>query len=237
MPSLRTYILTLALPLSLATVGASNAAAQLTPQKPQPSPESEAETRARLARRGAGLTVGNWDVRGLEPPDGVSVSNTPLFSAWVRKGLDKRIALENGLSLWRRQQNLPASGGIGGSPAEQVQSWIFAQTTAVRFFPFTDAGARFEPFVLAGAGFSLGVDDRQTESGGVLGGATGRDGLQFVPGFSAQAAAGAEFMLGESFGVTGGTRYQWTRFFQEFGGERTYQGPVYEAGLTYKFRY
>ncbi len=27
----------------------------------------------------------------------------------------------------------------------------------------------------------------------------------------------------------------WTRFFQEFGGERTYQGPVHEVGVRYRF--
>ena len=46
-----------------------------------------------------------------------------------------------------------------------------------------------------------------------------------------------ELRFSEYFGITGGARYQWTRFLQDFGGERTYQGPSYEVGFTYKFRY
>ncbi len=204
---------------------------------PKPDPETEAESRARLARRGAGLTVGSWDLRGLDVPDGVEVSTLPMFSAWFRKGLDARLALENGVGVWRRVQSTPATGGIGGTAAEEVQSWVVAQTTAVRFFPVTDAGARFEPWLLGGAGFTIGIDDRETDGGGILGGSTGSDGVALVPGVSLQGGAGAEWLLGESFGLTGGARYQWTRFFQDFGGARTYQGPVYEVGLTYKFRY
>lgn len=212
------------------------AAAQVAPDRPR-DPETEAEARARLARRGAGITVGSWDLRGIDVPSGVDVSTMPMISAWFRKGLDARLALENGIGVWRRVQRTPATGGIGGTAAEEVQSWVIAQTTAVRFFPWTDAGARFEPWVLGGAGFTIGIDDRETDGGGILGGAAGGDGVAFVPAVSLQGGAGAEWMLGESFGLTAGARYQWTRFFQDFGGERTYQGPVYEVGVTYKFRY
>ena len=57
------------------------------------SPEAEAEARAKLARRGAGLIVGTWDLRGIEAPSGVEVSTLPLFGGWLRKGLDQRLAL------------------------------------------------------------------------------------------------------------------------------------------------
>lgn len=213
------------------------AAAPLTAQVIRPAePESEAETRARLARRGAGLTVGQWELRGLEPPTGVEVSTMPMISGWLRKGLDARLSLENGVGVWRRVQTVPPTGGIGGTAGEEIQSWVVAQTTALRFFPFTDAGARVEPFVLGGAGLTLGIDDRETTSGGLLGG-SGTSGIAIVPGFSLQGGAGVEWRFAESFGLTAGARYQWTRFFQDFGGERTYQGPVFEAGLTYRFRY
>lgn len=198
---------------------------------------TEAETRARLARRGGGVTIGSWQLRGIEAPAGVDVSTMPMFSGWLRKGLDARLALENGISIWRRVQNVPPSGGIGGTSGEEVQSWIIAQTAAIRFFPFTDAGAAFEPYVLGGAGFTLGIDDRETEGGGVLGGATGASGVAMVPAVSLQGGLGAEYRFGESFGLAAGARYQWTRFFQDFGGERTYQGPVFEVGLAYRFRY
>jgi hypothetical protein len=198
---------------------------------------TEAEVRAQQARKGIVLTVGSWDLRGIEPPATVEVSTMPMISGYFRKGLDKRIAMENGVGVWRRVQTIPPTGGIGGSPGEEVQSWVVAQTTSLRFYPFTDAGARFEPWLLGGAGVTLGIDDRETEGGGILGGAAGGTGVAIVPGFSLQGGAGVELRLGESFGLLAGARYQWTRFLQDFGGERTYQGPVYEAGFSYKFRY
>lgn len=216
---------------------AGSAPSPVHAQARRDSTESDAETRARLARRGAGVTIGSWQLRGIEVPAGVDVSTMPMFSGWMRKGLDARLALENGVSVWRRVQSVPPSGGIGGSAGEEVQSWIIAQTTAVRFFPFTDAGAALEPYVLGGAGFTLGIDDRETEGGGLLGGATGASGVVMVPAVSLQGGLGVEYRFGESFGLAGGARYQWTRFFQDFGGERTYQGPVLELGLSYRFRY
>lgn len=199
--------------------------------------ESTAETRARLARSAAGIVVGPWELRGVEPPSGVEVSTMPMFSGYLRKGLDMRLALENGIGVWRRVQTTPATGGIGGTPGEEVQSWVVAQTTAIRFFPVTDAGARFEPWILGGAGFTLGIDDRETNGGGILGGSAGGTGVAMVPGLSLQGGVGTEWWFAQSFALNAAARYQWTRFLEDFGGERTYQGPVYELGITYKFRY
>jgi hypothetical protein len=199
--------------------------------------ESEVESRARLARRAAGLSVGPWQLRGVDAPSGVDVSELPLISGFMRKGLDARLALENGVSVWRRVQTSPATGGIGGTPGEEVQSWVIAQTTAIRFYPATDAGATVEPWILGGAGFSFGIDDRDTQGGGLLGGSTGSSGLVLIPGFSLQGGAGVEWWFSDALAMNVSARFQWTRFFQEFGGERTYQGPAYELGMTYKFQY
>lgn len=236
-PRRLTLLSTITMLAVLATLPAAGLSAQVPGGDRKPDAESEAEARARMARRGAGLTVGEWDLRGIETPAGVEVSTLPLFSGWLRKGLDARLAMENGIGVWRRVQTVPPTGGIGGTPGEEVQSWVVAQTTAIRFFPFTDAGARFEPWVLGGAGLTIGIDDRETEGGGILGGSAGGSGVAFVPGVSLQGGAGVEWFFAESFGLTGGARYQWTRFFQDFGGERTYQGLIYEVGLSYKFRY
>jgi hypothetical protein len=224
--------LTAAIVLALALT-----AGELTAQDSTKSDETAAEARARLARKTAGIVVGPWELRGIEPPSGVEASTLPMFTLFMRKGLDARLALENSIGVWRRVQKIPATGGIGGTPGEEVQSWVVAQTTAVRFFPVTDAGAKLEPWVLGGAGFTLGIDDRETSGGGVLGGSSGGAGVAIVPGFSLQGGAGAEWWFSESLALNVGARYQWTRFLQDFGGERTYQGPAYEAGLTYKFRY
>lgn len=216
---------------------ASCVALPLAAQDTTKTPESEAEARARVARRAAGLTVGTWEIRGLEVDPSIEVSTLPLITGFLRKGLDARLALENSVGVWRRVQSIEATGGLGGTPAEEVQSWVIAQTTALRFFPVTDAGSRFEPWVLGGAGITIGIDDRETDGSGFLGGAAGGSGVAMVPGFSLQGGAGAEWWFSPSFALNVGARYQWTRFLQDFGGERTYQGPAYELGLTYKFRY
>ena len=192
------------------------------------NPETEAEAQARLARRAAGLTIGMWDVRGIEPAAGVDVSTMPMFTGFMRKGLDARLALENSIGVWRRVQT---------TASEEVQSWGVAQTTAIRFFPATDVGAAVEPWVMGGAGISLGIDDRETSGGGLLGGSTGSSGIQIVPGFTLQGGTGVEWWFSQSLALNVGARYQWTRFLQDFGGERTYQGPSYDLGLTYKFQY
>ncbi|MBX3134106.1 MAG: hypothetical protein KF689_12065 [Gemmatimonadaceae bacterium] len=201
------------------------------------SGETAAEARARMARRAAGLLVGPWDLRGITPPNGVEASTMPMITVYLRKGLDARLAMENGVGVWRRVQTTPPTGGLGGTPGEEVQSWVVAQTTNIRFFPATDAGATFEPWLLGGAGFTLGIDDRETSGGGILGGSAGGSGVGIVPGFSLQGGVGAEWWFSNSLALTLGGRYQWTRFLQDFGGERTYQGPVLEAGFTYKFQY
>ena len=227
------YIRFTAALLALGLVSADVAGAQDSTK----STETAAESRARLARRAAGLIVGPWELRGIEPPSGVDVSTLPMFSGFIRKGLDARLALENGIGVWRRVQTTPATGGIGGTPGEEVQSWVVAQSTAIRFFPATDAGATFEPWILGGAGITLGIDDRETNGGGILGGSSGATGVAIVPGFSLQGGVGTEWWFSQSLALNVGARYQWTRFLEDFGGERTYQGPVYEAGFTYKFRY
>jgi len=41
----------------------------------------------------------------------------------------------------------------------------------------------------------------------------------------------------DALGLAVSTRYQWIRFFQEFGTQQTYQGPVIEGGITYRFQF
>lgn len=215
-------------------VSADVAAQRQAPPEPK---ESEEEIRARMARRAAGLTVGHWELRGVEPATGVEASTMPMITAFWRRGLDARLALENGVGVWRRVQRSPEQGGVLGGPAEEVHSWVISQTTGIRFYPVTDAGARVEPWVLGAAGITLGIDDRETRSAGPLGSAAGGSGVAIVPGFSLQAGAGAEWWFAQHLAANVGARFQWTRFLQAFGGERTYQGPLLEAGLTYKFQY
>lgn len=201
------------------------------------TPESELERDARLARRGAGLRGGIWDVRGLTETSGVSYSRTPAFEGFFQKGLDKHLAWENSVGFWRRTQRIPGSGGLGGTSEQHVDVYVVPTFTALKLFPFTAPANRVEPYFEGGAGFGLGIEDRQTSgTGGLLGGG-GSSGTQIVPGFGFKGGTGVDFRFSRAFGVTFGARYQWMRFFQELGSERTYGGLGYDLGLIYRFQY
>jgi opacity protein-like surface antigen len=198
-------------------------------------PESDVERNARLARRGAGLHVGTWDVRGLSEPDGVSTSSMPLVDGYFRKGLDQHLALETTVGLWRRTQTVRQSGGVlGGGGEDRVTSYIVPQFTSLMLFPFTQPSQRVEPYLSGGAGLALGIDDRQTTAGGLFG---GESGTAMTAGFGFQTGTGVEWRLSKAFGLTAGARYQWIRFLQDLGGDRTFRGFGLDGGVTYRFQY
>jgi hypothetical protein len=207
-------------------------APELTAQQDQ---QSDAESLARLARRGAGVRVGLWDVRGLNEVSGASYAETPLFEGYFQNGLDRHLALQNSVGVWRRSQEIVQSGPLG-STAESVKSYVVPMFTALRFFPLTGPDQPFEPFIEAGAGISLGIDDRQTTSGGPLGLGSG-NGIAMILGFGFKLGVGAEWRFSRPLGVAVGGRYQWVRFFDAVGGEKYYRGFGGEAGLTYRFQY
>ena len=202
-----------------------------------PTPESQLERDARLARRGAGLRGGVWDVRGLTETDGVEYSRTPAFEGFFQKGLDKHLAWENSVGFWRRTQRIASTGGLGGASEEHVDVYVVPTFTALKLFPFTVPANRVEPYLEGGAGFGLGIEDRETSGAGGLLGAGGSNGTQIVPGFGFKGGAGIDLRFSRAFGVTLGARYQWMKFFQDLGGERTYGGMGYDVGLIYRFQY
>ena len=121
-----------------------------------------AEQRVKAMRRGAGLRVGMWDVRGLAEVSGARVSETPLFEGYFQKGLDLHLALENTISVYRREQRLMRPGGIGGGTVEEkVAAYVVPQFTSLKLYPFTRPEQRFEPFIAGGAGLAIGIDDRE----------------------------------------------------------------------------
>jgi hypothetical protein len=197
------------------------------------------ERRVKAMRRGAGLRVGVWDVRGLGEVSGARVSETPLFEGYFQKGLDLHLALENTVGVYRRMQRLTrTSGGIGGGTVEEkVAAYVIPQFTSLKLYPFSRPEQRFEPFILGGAGLTIGIDDREnSESGGLLGGG-GESGIGFVAGFGLKGGLGIELRFSDAFGAAAGGRYQWVRFFGELAGERTYRGLGADVGLTYRFQY
>jgi hypothetical protein len=189
------------------------------------------ERRATRWRRGAGVGAGTWAVTGLTEVSGATYSVTPAFEGYMRRGLDRHVVLETGVGVWRRSQRASSASG-----EETVDTYVIPMTTAVRLFPFSDPDDRLQPFAALGAGFTIGVDDRNTVAGGLLGGGSG-GGTQLLLGFAAKGGTGLELRLGSAFGLNAGVGYQWVRFFTEVGNERTFKGLQAMGGLTYRFQY
>lgn len=206
-------------------IGATATAQTKTPAD-STARSTELEHRVQSARRGGGLRAGPWRLNG-DATNGVTTSSTPAFEGYYRTGLDLHVVLENSVGVWRQRQGTSASGGLLGSSASNVDDYVIPQFTSVVFYPFTTPTDRFEPFLRGGIGFALGVEDPQNGSGGI----------SLTPGFGTTGGAGVEWRATEALGVAISARYQWVRFFQQFGGLQTYQGPMLEAGITYRFQY
>lgn len=199
--------------------------------------ESEDERRARLERRGAGISAGVWDVRALTEVEDVDYSTSPSIEAFFAKGLDLHLALENTLGLWIRTQRSVSSDGLGGTTEETIRSYIVPQFTSIKLYPVSRPMDRVQPFVGAGAGFAIAIDDRETQgSGGGLLGGIAPSGIAMVPGFGFKGQLGTE-IRGKAFGVGVSAKYQWVRFFQEVGGEQTFGGAGVDVGFVYRFQY
>lgn len=208
----------------------------------------EVKARAKRQREGAGLRGGVWLVPDREV-QGAQGSETPSFEGYFQRGLDLHLAIESSVGFWRRHQEIARSGGaldaVDGrsagvypenAEAEQVNSYIIPLFTALKLYPATRPEQPTEPYILGGVGFALGIDDRQNTAGGILG-VGGGDGTVILTGFGFKAGAGVEFRLGRAFGLNVGGRYQWVRFGDEVGGERTFKGLGLDAGFTYRFQY
>lgn len=198
------------------------------------SVRDSAEARERAVRRlrsGAGLRAGVWSVTGLSKASGATYSSWPALEGYWRRGVDRHLVIETGVGVWRRSQRASSSAGN-----ESVDAYVIPLMTAVRLFPTTGPEQPLEPYLTAGAGFTLGVEDASTVSGGLLGGSSS-GGPLLILGFGLKGGAGIEYRLGSAFGLTVGAGYQFVRFFDYVGGERTYQGLQVLGGLTYRFQY
>jgi opacity protein-like surface antigen len=191
----------------------------------QKQEESEVERQARLARRGAGVRVGIWnvDVESAEDP-----SKSLHFEGYFQRGLDKHLALESSAGVWwvstTVTQPLP-----GSQPAEN-KSYVIPLLTSLKLFPLTEVGDKLEPFIMAGVGFALGVAD---ESDNTIGGG----GTSLVTGFGLRGGGGLELRLSSAFGASASAKYQWVKFGEELGGMDTFNGLGFEGGITYRFQF
>ncbi|HET7563930.1 MAG TPA: outer membrane beta-barrel protein [Gemmatimonadaceae bacterium] len=197
------------------------------------------EHRAELARRGAGLSIGTWNVQDLHATQGATYSITPAFEGYFQKGLDQHLAIETTAGLWRRTQLLTQPGSFGGdSTTQSVSSYIVPLFTTLKIYPFTKPSQHLEPYMLGGVGFALGIDDRRTSGGsGALLGGNAQSGVALVTGFGFTGGAGIEWRFSSAFGLAAGTRYRWIRFLGDVGGDDTFKGMGFDAGVTYRFQY
>jgi hypothetical protein len=200
------------------------------PALAQETPESDEEKNARLARRAAAVRVGVWRVTGLS----AGSASAPVLEGYFQRGLDKHLAIESSAAVWRRTQTIERSGGpLGGSSADEISVYVVPLLTSLKFYPGPVAGDPVEPFLLGGVGFALGIGE-SAGSGGLFGGSSS---TSMITGFGAKAGIGVELKLSPAFGVTGSGRYQWIRFGDNLGGDRTFRGLGFEGGVTYRFQY
>jgi hypothetical protein len=200
----------------------------LPAQRPGPPPPCPVDSEALIKRMRAGLgaAIGSWQVQDLVAPSGGTASVSPALEAHSARGLDLHLALEQSILFWRR--SVRAAGGPG------VTSYLLAQLTSLRIYPFTRPTARLEPWLRAGAGFSLGIEDR----GGVPDPLTGEIGTSFVPGVDLLGGGGVEWHASHAFGIGAGVDYRWFRYFEEgLGGRQVFQGVAITGELRYRFQF
>jgi hypothetical protein len=217
----------------IGTIAALVAAITFAPLAAQTTPESEQEREARLARSGAGLRVGFWNVANLREAENATTSTWPYIEGYFQRGLDRHLAIESSIGLYRRQERIEGTSGPLGTAPSTTTAYIVPLLTSVKFYPFTQPGAALEPHVLAGVGFALGIEDQEGGSGGLL----RSPGTVVVTGFGARGGAGLDIRLGDTFGFSAGAGYQWIRFSDPVGGLETYAGPTFTTVLTYRLRF
>lgn len=190
--------------------------------------ESDTEKRAKLMRKGAGLSVGHWALQGAREAAGAENSQTLSFEGFMQKGIDLHLALENSIGFWKRTQK---------TDDQTVKSYVIPNITSIRFYPFTRPEDTMEPFIRAGIGVALGIDSESGDPGGLFGIGADGGGTTMLLGFGFHAGGGVDWRAGSSFGLSASARYQWYRFEQSLGGTDTYKGIVIHAGLSYRFQY
>lgn len=212
--------------VSIATLGRAGPlfAQADTTRRAAPDPQEQREREVRRARSGAGLRIGAWRVSATA---GATTSGLPAFEAYWQKGLDRHLTVESGVGFWQRRQE---------AGSDRISTYIIPLTSAIKLFPFSGPGDALEPFLSAGVGFTLGIDDRQTTTGGLLGGSAS-SGVQMIAGIGVKGQGGFEYRLGPAFGIGASVGYQYVRFFEKVGNAQSYQGLTAFGGLTYRFQF
>lgn len=186
-------------------------------------------------RGGAGLRVGNWQVRGLVAPANGSSWESVAVEGWLQKGMDRNLVVETTLGFWQRNQTTSEPGSFGSQVDRELQTYLVPMLTALKLYPVTRNSTPIEPYLLAGVGLALGIDREQVTSTDAL--VPSGDNTAIRTGLGIQTGAGVEWNPGGQFGLAVGGRYQWASFSEAVGGKGLYRGPGLTAGITYRFRY
>ncbi len=187
-----------------------------------------AERLVKRERSGAGLRASLWTV----PSIGTSANSTwPALEAYFQKGLDQHLVIETSGGVWVRSLG-------SGSGAEKLVA--VPLLTQIKLYPATTVTQAFEPFVEAGLGVTLGFDlNAGAGGGGLLGGGSG-GGTQTTFGVGVKGAAGFEYRLGRSFGLTAFAGYDYVYFLNPIsstGNTTSLSGVLVGGGLTYRYQF
>jgi opacity protein-like surface antigen len=215
--------------LTIAFVVATAAAAWPAPAQAQRPLESLRERQARLARRSLGVRVGNWKV-DLAATDTMPERTSPHFEAYLQRGLDRHLGLENSLGVWRRVTQELQALPSGGERTVETKSYILPVLTSLKFYPFTDPLNFFDPYLTGGVGVALGIV-HEAEN------AIGGGGTSIATGFGLRTGIGVEIHVTSMLGLVANGRYQWTRFSRDLGSKDVFNGAGVDGGVTYRFRF
>jgi outer membrane protein W len=175
-------------------------------------------------RRGVGLRAGSWNVDIAESQNPEATPNVELY---LQRSLDSRLVVENSIAIWRVRTTEPVS--LPPSSDVEINSYIVPLLISLKFYPI-DQTSRAAPFVMGSAGLAFGIEDEGEN-------AIGGGGSSVTTGFGVRWAAGVEFRVIGSFGVSGSARYQWLHFGEPVGSTDTYYGVGVEGGVTYRFQF
>jgi hypothetical protein len=187
--------------------------------------ESESERDARLARRSMGVRAGVWNVDVTRVEAAV---RSPHMEGYYQRGLNRRLALENSLAIWRVKTT--SAQPSPGAPRVESRTYIAPLLTSLKVYPFTTPDHTFEPYFLAGAGFAFGVEDEDEN-------AIGGGGTTVVTGLGLRLAAGIEMRLGGPLGIAAAGKYQWVHFGEDLVTMSSYAGVGVEGAVTYRFQF
>ena len=188
--------------------------------------ETADDRAARIARAEIGVAAGTWSVETPVTATPTDYKSSIAWQALIQRGLDKHLALENTVGLWKRVSTKATA--VGGGDVV-TKSYLVPITTALKFYPVTTPKRRLEPFVTVGIGLGFGVQDVSTN-------AVGGGGSSVVTGFSARAGIGVEAHLIYGLGAHVVARYQWLKFGDRISDQEAFAGNGIEAGLTYRLR-